>query len=336
MTNDVDLTEKGYFNDYTFEERKKYKPYYRYPWEPGDGFFAKNRKYANSFNYNYYLSDTNLFGSPSTTSSNITTVSLKDFDGNHIRYYKNGDVINIIRSCNYCNEKQRKPSTFCDDKKPSIAYMRRISASDKTCYRCKKPIPVSEILFEMAVNSKELYHSYECDECKRKKRFNKAVENAARILYEPKKKATKFNVIDEYFDVYEPKQLNFKIHERSYISSIIRNPYNRKLNDRYALYYKGKVLNNREDMYQPMGRVPQEYDRIFDSINWRDMLRRRLGEIDTISKNDEPKKTEDSTNNRITFEAFQNISIANTITLNNFSVDYNNFDIVWDDSDNII
>ena len=57
----------------------------------------------------------------------------------------------------------------------------------------------------------------------------------------------------------------------------------RKLKREKYVYYKGfnaDVLNpRRAELFQPNGRVRQDYDALFNNINWREMLANRLGEV---------------------------------------------------------
>lgn len=46
------------------------------------------------------------------------------------------------------------------------------------------------------------------------------------------------------------------------------------------VYFKGKQLERREEHWQPKGRVGQEYDIMFESLNWRNMLRKRINELE--------------------------------------------------------
>ena len=45
------------------------------------------------------------------------------------------------------------------------------------------------------------------------------------------------------------------------------------------VYYKGMTLRRRSEPWQPNGRIPQDYDELFDSLNWREMLQKRLQSI---------------------------------------------------------
>ena len=59
--------------------------------------------------------------------------------------------------------------------------------------------------------------------------------------------------------------------------SLWSNFYNTK-NKNYV-YHKGMTLGRRAEPWQPNGRIPQDYDELFDSLNWREMLQKRLQSI---------------------------------------------------------
>lgn len=44
----------------------------------------------------------------------------------------------------------------------------------------------------------------------------------------------------------------------------------------YCVYYRHRELRIREEPWQPKGRVPQWYDKIFDSMNWKDLFQERV------------------------------------------------------------
>lgn len=45
---------------------------------------------------------------------------------------------------------------------------------------------------------------------------------------------------------------------------------------RLSLYYKNKNIGNRGTKFQPNGRIPQKYDKLFDDMDWKEMLLERL------------------------------------------------------------
>lgn len=53
----------------------------------------------------------------------------------------------------------------------------------------------------------------------------------------------------------------------------------------YSVYSKNPMRTNRSP-WQPNGRKRQPYDELFDKLNWRDMLRKRLYIIETADMND--------------------------------------------------
>ena len=78
----------------------------------------------------------------------------------------------------------------------------------------------------------------------------------------------KLNIISEYYDTYPDSN-----HKRE-------NIYNPDLEYRYvikdALYYKGKKRFRDEDPLQPDGRKEQDYDNLFERLDWRKLLSNRL------------------------------------------------------------
>ena len=103
----------------------------------------------------------------------------------------------------------------------------------------------------------------------------------------------------EYYDFYECDFLKAikETKNLSYIESLNVN----KLGGRYV-YYKGKGeegLRRREEMWQPNGRVPQDYDELFESVNWREMLANRMSEVHIDSPSDDERRRPDFYGTRI-------------------------------------
>ena len=77
-----------------------------------------------------------------------------------------------------------------------------------------------------------------------------------------------FNILDEY---------SIPLYKNSRYKEVdIDEPPYEKLVLKHALYYRGMKIRNGRDPLQPKGRVPQEYDDLFDNIKWRDSLNKRL------------------------------------------------------------
>ena len=103
----------------------------------------------------------------------------------------------------------------------------------------------------------------------------------------------------EYYDVYECDFLK-AIKEVNHITFTGISDLNR-IGGRYV-YYKGKGkegLRRREEMWQPNGRVPQDYDEIFESVNWREMLANRMSEVHIDSLSDDERRRPDFHETRI-------------------------------------
>ena len=47
---------------------------------------------------------------------------------------------------------------------------------------------------------------------------------------------------------------------------------------KYAVKYKGREVKRREEAWQPNGRVEQEYDKFFDKVNWKDLIKKQIKE----------------------------------------------------------
>lgn len=93
----------------------------------------------------------------------------------------------------------------------------------------------------------------------------------------------------DYTDTYEGRFDNsWSLYRRK--TSLIRTAVLSK-----ALYYKGKETRMHTDKFQPDGRVPQEYDEIFDNLDWRELLLKRLDISDQEQKMQSIKQNKEMT-----------------------------------------
>ena len=97
----------------------------------------------------------------------------------------------------------------------------------------------------------------------------------------------------DYEDVYEEHVMDF----------------NRRIDDK-KVYTKGKSrrgLRQREEPWQPNGRVDQPYDQMFDQMDWRDMLKLRLGELDGPLAKEPENRIHISNDSNFTLDGFNHI-----------------------------
>lgn len=186
------------------------------------------------------------------------------------------------------------------------------------CCKCNRLFTVSEILFNN-LKKNEYHNSHMCSECYIKykrdkfnlnheniwvdlaKSYHKKCDDHTNFLRNEKligslynlsvpclssnikpikHHKTKINEMHEYFHYYEETPLNF----------VIRKP-DGKINRSKCVSYKNRgELEWRESEWQPKGRVSQSYDRMFEDIDWQNMLKYRLGEIDSIVDPNKPDK----------------------------------------------
>ncbi len=97
----------------------------------------------------------------------------------------------------------------------------------------------------------------------------------------------------DYEDVYEEHVMDF----------------NRRIDDK-KVYTKGQSrrgLRRREEPWQPNGRIDQPYDQMFDRMDWRDMLKLRLGELDGPLAKEPENRIHISNDSHITLNSFNHI-----------------------------
>lgn len=81
----------------------------------------------------------------------------------------------------------------------------------------------------------------------------------------------RYNVLDTPYHVDRGRLYNMLLDMRQDVKVPMR---------KRSVFYKGRELQRREEPWQPNGRVRQDYDRIFEDTDWRDMLRHRIGTLD--------------------------------------------------------
>ena len=97
----------------------------------------------------------------------------------------------------------------------------------------------------------------------------------------------------DYEDVYEEHVLEFNMHT-----------------DKNKVYTKGQSrrgLRRREEPWQPNGRISQPYDQMFDRMDWRDMLKLRLGELDGPLAKEPENRIHISNDSNFTLNSFNHI-----------------------------
>lgn len=136
-------------------------------------------------------------------------------------------------------------------------------------YKCKQCVEKEEAQKESKYKEMSFMHEY----FKKKNRYCSDVIPVPCLsrdipMQEEKKIPKRYKEWDYYND--------------EFISEYIYDLFGRNKDRRRkkCVYYKGRELQIREEPWQPKGRVPQEYDELFDSTDWRDMLKKRIGNLE--------------------------------------------------------
>ena len=165
------------------------------------------------------------------------------------------------------------------------------------CYTCGKPIS------KAPWNYKDDTFTYTCESCDKdvdipfkeyslKKRWygNKSFMRR-RLSFNRFDDEEVFSDVPSLSNEIEHKQPIAYIHNRNILNlysfyedrstyrhkevDIDEPPFSKKVLDD-ALYYKGKKKPRIRDVLQPRGRVPQPYDEMFEKLDWRESLDKRL------------------------------------------------------------
>lgn len=98
--------------------------------------------------------------------------------------------------------------------------------------------------------------------------------------------------IPEFYPIilYKHQRKRFICWIEEYCEEFIYGFFEINKRKKYYVYFKGKELNRREEPWQPKGRIRQSYDELFDRLDWRDMLRKRIGELERDYLIDTEKK----------------------------------------------
>ena len=112
------------------------------------------------------------------------------------------------------------------------------------------------------------------------------------------------NEMSEFYSYYEEQQSVL------FAKRIFGNRYDNHV----VVKYKGRESTfMRERPWQPKGRVRQDYDQFFDDLKWQDMLKVRIGELESLA----PKKKKESEHRIITEEIQFNDIIEISENINN-------------------
>lgn len=326
MNEDTDLTEKRYFRNKYKDPLSVKRNFPRLPWKVSDDEFTDLLKNKSDYEHYQLEFDTdNNFNYIITSNYPVNywikvDKNTKYSSSNVKNKYKNFPTgkVGDIRLYNNIE----KDASTSDNNDLSIAMKRkndllkRLNENDKYdriihCCKCNRVFTISELLFN-EVSNKEHFGLF-CDECYQKakkesklikpeemwyklennasyRKYNRRFSIRGRLLpsskisipclssdIKPHKCAKyKINEMQEYYHYYEEKPLNFTIRENNGI-----------INRENCVSYKGRgELRWRESEWQPKGRVSQPYDDIFEDINWQNMLKYRLGLIDSIIDSD--------------------------------------------------
>lgn len=275
MKTNIDLTENRRFSEVhiTINDIKSNKK--STPWEHGvdPDLPAKlkknNHDYTYIFNNGSRLDFLNLIDDFSSSVTDIAVVDtwhdLNDSIFSTTSYFTDSTTTTNTTTTNWMKNNKKlyglyKISEydrgFPTGHKYEIINSRTKSTKKNTlvckCYNCGKKI----------INYKDLRLSSRCDCIK----SNNTRKNDLKYL----------DKYDENFHYYPHKRLPWHIWDIPFSWEELRMERHKKI-----VYYKNRQLRRREEPWQPNGRVPQEYDELFDSLDWREMLR---GKIQSIMK----------------------------------------------------
>ena len=112
------------------------------------------------------------------------------------------------------------------------------------------------------------------------------------------------NEMSEFYSYYEEQQ-SVLFAKRS---------FGNRYDNHVVVKYKGRESTfMRERPWQPKGRVRQDYDQFFDDLKWQDMLKVRIGELESLA----PKKKKEAEHRIITEEIQFNDIIDISENINN-------------------
>ena len=230
--------------------------------------------YSNSSTQKYSY----LFYNKKSSSVEVETSEIMDFPtGNRKeiiskRKYKTRKIAMVKRSCKYCKKmfvekpwRNSSETSFCSDKceelyKNSLRYTKAKKTPKLELWRQYDENPAN--------NSLRYFTMKRC--------------NALCISSEYQDEESSHKYYKElpwsYFDTYEGKNMR---HTWPLYVQAKSLSYNVLIK---ALYYKGKHVPINGEKLQPKGRVPQEYDDIFDKLDWRELLLKRLDDEEKIKK----------------------------------------------------
>lgn len=314
MKRSIDLTENSNFANHTIKNGV-YKKRYRHrvtPWERGAGeqepaplekisgmtdmLYLKttNSNHTNDYfdwtttsttdNFNFTMGNFYEIGDDNTITIDASIDSMSN-----TRYYLKINPKYVITNK---QKRRRLPSGIIN---PKSSYTRFTSC----CKKCNKKV----VTLPWRGGGK--YGPYICDECSNKvepehheeskdvrirKRWSKESDNKLIRLYDRRIGDYLYYISVPCISSDIPDELEqpqYRKYPKRYkvwdncCDYVCEENGNKSMRDN-AVYYKGRQPKRfgREQPWQPKGRVSQDYDTIFDSLDWRKMLCKRIGTLD--------------------------------------------------------
>lgn len=188
------------------------------------------------------------------------------------KYYKN----TIIYNCSVCG-KSFKDKPWSHHKRSGFRY----DGSQVMCNEC------FEIESRLKINNNYTKDTLEkitdrwCKEVKysHSRRLLRRALEKTRIVFDAPCLSSK--IPDEFIKREIPHRYKEWDYEETFEDDI-KYSFD-ELREHKKVYTKGKSkkeLRVREEPWQPKGRVHQNYDEMFDRMDWRDMLKLRIGELE--------------------------------------------------------
>ncbi len=187
------------------------------------------------------------------------------------KYYKN----NIIYNCSVCG-KSFKDKPWSHHKRSSFRYDDNQVMCNE-CYEIESNLKMNNNIKDALEKvtdrwCKEVGYSYS-------RRLLRRIPEKSRIIFDVPCLSSK--IPDEFIKREIPHRYKEWEYEETFEDDL--KYIFGELRERNKVYTKGKSkqeLRVREEPWQPKGRVRQNYDAMFDRMDWRDMLKLRIGELE--------------------------------------------------------
>lgn len=323
MKESIDLTERRDFREVNTTKSVKY-PHKKLPWGYTDknGLTERYNKERNSL-YTTFDGSSTWISHDSEGDFILNNNLFIDYNTYNFDLSFNTSNLTYKFKYDYPFDDLNKGDIFPTGKRDYIMSHRKIDISEskyikklKLCVRCKQKISIVPWV-ESSIVCKNCYE-------KDSKRHDDT-----RIRWIPKH-VRDMSFSDDYFKVIPclSKRIKMEKLEREipkryivwdkkstekFIRDFFSNKEENKTIKEKSVYFKGRTVQRREELWQPKGRIIQEYDNMFDNTDWRDLLKKRVGILERES---------------ILSKEVKWSFTLNTTNINTFTLDTNNI-ISW-------